>query len=268
MTIDDLQAVHRVDLPDGRTIACTNPQDANIWPGLLEDSPYDDGLAALGAGDLVLDVGAHIGLTALYFTDRVPGLGVIAFEPAPETFACLADNAGRLMPDVKVLNLAVGAEAGTADLTFYPRHTMMATLVVDEADDTANMSAVLTNFGLDEGIRDQVLTEFRDGEQHHRVQVVALGDVIDEYGVEEVGLLKIDVERGELAVLRGIRDDQWSRIRQVVAEVHAIEDNLDEVVALLRKHGFDTEVRQEAVFVGGSVHVVFAARPGAAGGEQ
>jgi FkbM family methyltransferase len=267
MTIDELQAVHRIDLPDGRTIACTNPQDAQIWPGLLEDSPYDDGLAALSAGDLVLDVGAHIGLTALYFTDRVPGVGVIAFEPAPETYACLADNAARLMPGVKVLNVAVGAEAGTAELTFYPRHTMMATLVVDEADDAANMSAVLTNFGLDEGIREQVLSEFRDGERRHEVPVVALGDVIEEYGIDEVGLLKIDVERGELAVLRGIRDDQWARVRQVVAEVHDIDGNLDAVVELLRKQGFDTEVRQEAVFVGGSVHVVFAAR-GDFGGAQ
>ena len=263
MTAVDLPDGCHTELSDGRRVACTNPQDALVWPSLWEDSPYDDGLAGLAAGDLVIDVGAHIGLTALYFTDRVPGVRVLAFEPARATYACLADNVARLMPDVLAHNLALGAEPGLAELTFLPNHTMMATLVENETDDDRNMSAVLSNFGVGEDVRDQFWRDFRDGAQRYPVRVSTLGDVLDEQGIAEVALLKVDVERAELAVLRGLRDEQWGRVRQVVAEVHAVEDNLDAVVALLHEHGYRTRVFQESVFVGGSVHMVYASRPGA-----
>ncbi len=260
MTTDELLSIHRVELADGRTIACTNPQDGQIWAGMLEDSPYDAGLAALRAGDLVLDVGAHIGLTSLYFSERVPGLRIIAFEPTPDTYACLADNAERLMPGVVTVNAALGDEPGTAELIFYPNHTMMATLSADPDDETRNMSAILDTFGVPLDAREQFWQDFRAGVRRYPVRVTTLAEVLDAEGGREVGLLKIDVERHELAVLRGLRPEQWSRIRQVVAEVHAIDDRLDAVVDLLQGHGYTTNVFQETVFAGGSVHVVYATR--------
>ncbi|GAA3245929.1 FkbM family methyltransferase [Dactylosporangium siamense] len=252
----------RVALEDGRLIAVTNPQDVLVWPSLSEDSPYADGIDGLGAGDVVIDVGAHIGLTALYFTDRVPGVRVLAFEPARRTNAALADNAARLMPGVRVFDVALGAEPGTAELTFLPNHTMMATIVSNDADDDRNMTAVLGNFGVDDDTREHFWRDFRDGLQRYEVQVKTLGDVLDEEGITEVGLLKIDVERGELPVLRGLRAEQWAGVRRVVAEVHAVDGNLDAVVELLHQHGYSTKVFQEDVFVGGSVHIVAASRPG------
>jgi FkbM family methyltransferase len=261
MTTDELLSIHRVELADGRTIACTNPQDSQIWAGMLADSPYDAGLASLRAGDLVLDVGAHIGLTALYFSEQVPGLRILAFEPTPDTYACLADNAERLMTGVVPVNAALGDEPGTAELTFYPNHTMMATLVADPDDETRNMSAILDAFGVPAGdAREEFWQDFRAGARRYPVRVTTLAEVLDAEGDREVGLLKIDVERHELAVLRGLRPEQWNRVRQVVAEVHAIDDNLDAVVNLLQGHGYTTDVFQETVFAGGSVHVVYATR--------
>ncbi|MDG6106873.1 FkbM family methyltransferase [Dactylosporangium aurantiacum] len=253
----------RVALPDGRLVAVTNPQDVLVWPSLNEDSPYADGIAGLRAGDIVVDVGAHIGLTALHFTDQVPGVRVLAFEPARRTHACLADNAARLMPGVRVFAAALGAEPGTAELTFLPNHTMMATIVSDDADDERNMAAVLDNFGVDDDTREQFWREFREGAERYPVPVRTLADVLDTEGVTDVGLLKIDVERGELPVLRGLRAEQWTGIRRVVAEVHAVDGNLDAVVELLHAQGFSTKVFQEDVFAGGSVHIVSAVRPGA-----
>ncbi|MGA8112207.1 MAG: FkbM family methyltransferase [Actinocatenispora sp.] len=247
-------------LPDGRLIACTHEHDPLGWSGLLEDSPYDDGLDELAAGDVILDVGAHIGLTSLYFRHRVPGVRLIAFEPAPLSYACLADNFARLLPDATALNVAIGAEPGEAELTVYPNHTMMATLHVNDADDEANLTAVLDNWQVDPAAREEFWRDFRAGIQHITVPVRTLADVIDEYRIERVGLLKIDVERAELDVLRGIRDDQWDRIRQLVVEVHDIEENLSEVRATLAEHGFTCRAFQEPLFAGGSVHIVFATR--------
>ena len=41
------------------------------------------------------------------------------------------------------------------------------------------------------------------------------------FALRHVDLLKIDVERAELDVLRGLQSGQWSSINQVVMEVSA-----------------------------------------------
>jgi len=50
--------------------------------------------------------------------------------------------------------------------------------------------------------------------------LVTVSDVIDAHGLSDVGLLKVDVERAELDVLRGVREEHWPLVRQVAMEVH------------------------------------------------
>ena len=67
---------------------------------------------------------------------------------------------------------------------------------------------------------DVVLRFLLGGQETYSCPLVTVSDVIDSHDLERVGLLKVDVERAELAVLRGIRPEHWRRIRQVVMEVH------------------------------------------------
>ena len=68
-----------------------------------------------------------------------------------------------------------------------------------------------------------------------------MSQFIHERRIERIDFLKIDVEKAELDVLRGIEDDDWRRIRQAVIEVHDFEDRVGTITALLRRHGL-TEV--------------------------
>jgi hypothetical protein len=83
-------------------------------------------------------------------------------------------------------------------------------------------------------------------------------------GFSGVALLKIDVERAELDVLRGIESrEQWARIQQVVAEVHDIDGRLDAIIALLSSPlaGFThVQSAQPASLRGSNLHVVYATR--------
>lgn len=54
-----------------------------------------------------------------------------------------------------------------------------------------------------------------------------------------IDLLKVDVEKAELAVLRSLSEADWARVRQVAVEVHAIGDRVAVIEALLRDHGFN-----------------------------
>lgn len=59
-----------------------------------------------------------------------------------------------------------------------------------------------------------------------------------------VDLLKIDVERAELAVLRGVQPEDWPRIRQVSMEVHDVDGQLQRVLDVLQTQGKFEQARQ------------------------
>ncbi|CAN0151235.1 unnamed protein product, partial [Ectocarpus sp. 13 AM-2016] len=56
-------------------------------------------------------------------------------------------------------------------------------------------------------------------------------------GVDKIDLLKIDVEGAELDVLLGIEQQDWPKIKQVVAEVHPVGDRVTRACELLGRHG-------------------------------
>lgn len=79
-------------------------------------------------------------------------------------------------------------------------------------------------------------------------------------GLETIDLLKIDVERAEMAVLRGVSDEHWQRIRQVVMEVHDVDGSLDIVLRLLKtRAGFtNCVVEQDKQLKGSTLYNIYA----------
>lgn len=71
-----------------------------------------------------------------------------------------------------------------------------------------------------------------------------LSEIIRQYGEAKgnIDLIKIDVERAELAVLQGIDSRDWARVQQFVIEAH--EDTLDDVTALLRERGYRLTIEE------------------------
>ena len=78
-------------------------------------------------------------------------------------------------------------------------------------------------------------------------EVTTVSDAIAELEWDGVDLLKLDVEGDELAALKGVRDEHWPTIRQVVCEVKGVDGRLGAVEALLASHGFTvrTEIQRE-----------------------
>lgn len=94
--------------------------------------------------------------------------------------------------------------------------------------------------------------------------VVTVSDVIEAHCTADdvIDLLKIDVERAELDVLRGIRLEHWPRVRRVTLECHDIDGALDATVDLLRSEaGFgNVVVDQPPTLRGGTLWNIYASR--------
>ncbi|RMI35084.1 FkbM family methyltransferase [Nocardia stercoris] len=253
--------LHQLRLDDGRTVACTSPAEARmLWSEMSIAGFYRQAAAGLRAGDLVVDIGANIGLSAMMFADSCPGIAVIAAEPAPIVFDCLQRNLSTYVPDGTAVEVAVGAEPGVLPFTWYPRATANSGLYADRAADDESTRIFLRNSGLADVAIDMITSGLHDGEQID-VEVTTVAALVARYGPDRpIGVLKIDVERAEFDVLMGIPAAIWPRIRTVVAEVHDIDGRLDRFCAELRRYGLEPETRQDPALAGTELHEVFATR--------
>lgn len=136
-------------------------------------------------GDVVFDVGANRGILTAVMSNLAGAAGSIhAFEPSPE--ACrllastLADRAsgGR---NVRVTQTAVGDLDGTSTLHTPGSDLEQASLAPQHAGSWSTAGAVRTEV----------------------CEVVRLDTYVARHAIEQVDLLKIDVEGAELPVLRG-----------------------------------------------------------------
>ena len=98
--------------------------------------------------------------------------------------------------------------------------------------------------------------------------VQTLSRVIASEGLTNVDLLKIDVEKGELAALQGLREEDWPKIRQIVVEVHDQDGRLDRIRDLLSSHGFEFTLEQDDMFAGTDLYNIYANSPRAHGQQN
>ena len=128
----------------------------------------------------VVDCGAHIGLSALYFAYRYPRARVIAVEPNPTNFRMLAANTAQ-----------------------EPRITPIQACISDRSG--------VSHIGL-EGPG----WGHRTGSVGVEVAALTLEDICKRFGIGTIDLLKMDVEGAERAVFaNGVGDT-----RVVAAELH------------------------------------------------
>ncbi|MCS3937081.1 FkbM family methyltransferase [Salinibacter ruber] len=143
-----------------------------------------------GSGS-VIDVGANLGLVSLLLAERYSDRDVHAFEPNPSTAQSLRENLRRNEArNVKVCQTAVGNETGT--IRFRGGDDNRATARRATDGDSSVISVPCTT----------------------------LDDYVEKTGIDEIALLKVDVEGYEADVLRGSEELlQEQKVNAVYFEV-------------------------------------------------
>lgn len=126
--------------------------------------------------DVVCDVGANIGCTAILFAGLCAH--VHAFEPSPTTFGFLQKNIARSgLANVSLHNIGLGMDPGGYTLTFSP------------ADRSGGFVSNQTRTG--------------DGYTVEPIEIRRLDDAVGSLNPPRADLIKLDVEGFEGHVLRG-----------------------------------------------------------------
>lgn len=191
-------------------VAGTRPQVAvsdygelEVMCDILLDGEY--ALPEAAAPDVILDVGANIGVASLFFRAHYPKAEIVAIEPDPDTFAKLERNVGG-DPGTRVLNAAVAAERGDVLLFRPPGHSIAASLKY----------------------------RGRDRDASTRVPAETLDALCAELDLARIDVVKLDVEGAELEVLRGF--SRLDEVAVIVGEAHPrlLGEDLDEFFTSLR----------------------------------
>lgn len=155
--------------------------DWSVYFGLQEQQ-RERLLGLAEKGNTILDVGTNIGAVSLPFAQTVGRGGkVISFEPHPITHQKLLKNLSlNDFPQVIPIQKGLGDAPATFTISTIDEH----------------------NPGRNRILSDSKTEEFEVLEQH-QIEVDTLDRVVAELGLEQVDLIKIDVEGFELKVLQG-----------------------------------------------------------------
>ena len=180
---------------------------AEVVAGEIGHGAYDFADIPLRAGDVVIDVGAHIGVVSVYLAKAFPGISVLAYEPMPQVFQLLVENLARnRVHNVTAYNLAVTGDGRDIEMVAHlPSNTGGGTTYAASHD--------------------------LPGHERVTVHSTTLDGIIGEHEVSSCPLLKIDVEGAEYEVLYNART--LAKIRNIRGEFHAN--------AYLRSRGFDMD---------------------------
>lgn len=170
---------------------------------------------------LIIDVGAHIGISLLYFKSLFPQSKILAFEPNPENISFLKENVIiNGLEDIEIIPKAISKENATKP--FY----------IDSTQSHWNSNSSLIKGSWNGKERTEAIN----------VQCVRL----DKYlAGNKVDCLKIDTEGTELQIIKSIKSVLASNVINIFVEYHPRRDNkLRELLDLLGVN-FDLEIYHE-----------------------
>lgn len=213
-------------------------------------------------GDIIFDVGANIGVASMFFSKQAKNLRVYSFEPIEQLFEVLTMNLfiHSENAEFKTFNYGVGDKnRENVPFTFFKNNTVMSSQYANNEEDKKLLSTYLenTNSHMD---NQQLVNFIIDSQEETLCRIRTLSSIIKDEKIKQIDLLKIDVEKAEWDVLMGIEEQDWSKIRQLIIEVHDSNGQLRTIKLLLEQKGYVIRIEQESDLRNSELFIVYAVK--------
>jgi FkbM family methyltransferase len=264
-------------LKNGMRVFCLREEEVTTLYEQIQEY-FRNGIQ-IKEGDTIFDVGANIGLFTLWAYQLCnQNANIYAFEPIPAIFEVLQHNVQRFAPEnLKAFPFGLSRESKVVTFAYYPEATPLSNAYPEDANELQRQlqQVILRNIQyappsirwlrfFPAFLRSHILGQrAKKAFQTELVtcQLRTISDVICEYNIDQIDLLKVDVEKSELDVLLGVNEQDWAKIKQVVVEVHDLDNRVDRIKALLNIHGLNKiTIEQEPIFQGSNIYNIYACR--------
>lgn len=207
----------------GYEIGYTNKEEFNILKDeIFNKEIYHVEMRRENPSPVIFDLGAHIGLSTLYFKIKYPNSKIVAFEPNSNIFPILQENVDyNSLLNVELHNIALGDREEIR--TFY-------------VDSSGNDS--FSTGGFQKGA-------WTGTQQTLPINVKC--EKLSKHINGDIDILKMDIEGAETEVIKElITADKLKYVKNLLIEYHPINDgNSRNLVDLLKKNGFEITVKTD-----------------------
>ncbi|TPN63597.1 amino acid adenylation domain-containing protein [Mesorhizobium sp. B1-1-1] len=257
--------VNFVDLPDGKFATVSAAEARHLWTEIFTQNAYRHPAFHYQPGATIVDVGANIGIFSRYALHETGGCRLIAIEPAFELFNCLKQNLAQVETQLDLLHLGCGeVDVEELNFSYFPQVPSMSSFAPDRTKDKALLGGLLANdpaWSSSDGESAQgrfLEAAFEARQQNSRCRRIST--ILRTFRVDNVGLLKIDVQRGEQEVLRGIEPEDWGKISQVVIELQDHAGRAESTMTFLKLRGYAVDVGSIPLHRGTDVRFIYGWR--------
>ncbi len=202
----------------GKTIIRGNKHsDFAVFRQIFNDQEYKTVLSLFKLNKfktenlVLIDAGANVGYTSLYFLQNIPNLKVFGIEPSESNMSIYKQN--------------ISLNNFEKQLTFYP----------NALAETENKS-----FSIDNTFRDGkdwaiATKESEKGE----IKGVTISEIIKSNNLNNISILKIDIEGAERFIFNTANDLSFLAITQIIAiEIHDEFDIRNDINNILKENNF------------------------------
>lgn len=193
----------------------SNVVDHYIYYG-VKDADYNSILNLITSSKIILDIGANIGTTSLYFANINSTAKIYAFEPHPDTFNRAVENISlNNFENIQLIKLGLGEAKESVKLYEVNEH----------------------NPGMNRIIAENKNLPFKI------IEIDSLDNIVLEYGIQHIDLIKLDVEGFEYSVLKGAKNTiaKWKPSLFIELDDKNLRENnssAKDLILLLNSYGY------------------------------
>jgi FkbM family methyltransferase len=189
---DDLinrEAVRCISINKIKLFIRTNTPDLDVALDGLYYKEYDD-IKCLNPS-YIIDAGANIGTSAIFFAKKYPDAKIIAIEPESGNFSMLQKNAE---PYNNIMTVKAAICGTSENRTIQDRSTgHWGYTVTDTINETVSTGQI--------------------------IECTTINEIVNKYNIDQISLLKLDIEGGEKEVFECSKE--WIDLTEIIViELH------------------------------------------------
>jgi len=190
---EDIVEITREDIKSSMFLR-NNSSDVLVYKDVIDSKEYE--FTATKEPRTIIDAGANIGLTSVFFANKYPNAKIIAIEPDESNIKILEMNI-KPYKNIHLIKGALWDSVGEIDL----------------------LDAGLGNWGFMVGNEKDTNGIKLPATSKYKTKTITIEKICELYELDEIDILKIDIEGSEKEVFNN--SSQWiNKVNLIVVELH------------------------------------------------
>lgn len=216
-----------------------------VYNEIFINKSYD--LLPIKDNMIICDVGANIGLYNLYMNSKAKNLKIFSFEPVPQIYKNLKHNISTSINNNNnniLINKGLGEVEKNINMNYVKNVSAMSSINNYDKTKLDAHDNIYENQG---GIFSKIIKKYIEKQLNNpeivNISITTLSNIIKQYNIKKIDILKIDVEGYEYNVLKGINKNDFNIINNIIVEIENFRNNNKKnIINILKNNNYKIKI--------------------------